>query len=144
MSIAVSHIAASAPPVRTGASMRMPPSQKMTNLFNKIDTAGTGSISKSQFEQAFQSLNPPAAFKKQGADAIWAKLDPNGNGNVSKSDFISTMTSLMSQSRQPTGSATTSAAPVVAPTATVNASLYALNGLGQSANTSGTTLNTSA
>ena len=89
-----------APPVMTGASMRMPPTQKMANLFQQIDTSGTGSISKSQFEQAFSAMNPPATFKSAGADAIFAKLDPNGTGSVSKQDFVSGMTSMMSELRQ--------------------------------------------
>ena len=79
----------------SGASARMPPQQKMSSLFNRIDSAGSGSIDQSQFDQAFATLNPPAAIKAQGADAIWAKLDPNGTGSVSKADFISTMKSVI-------------------------------------------------
>ena len=59
------------PQAMSGASMRMPPNQKMSNLFNAIDASGSGSISQTQFNQAFSSLNPPAAFKSQGAQAIW-------------------------------------------------------------------------
>lgn len=76
------------PQVVSGASMRMPPAQKMANLFQQIDTSNSGAISKSQFEQAFQTLNPPPAFKAMGADAVFSKLDPNGTGSVSKQDFI--------------------------------------------------------
>jgi len=79
----------------TGASARMPPQQKMSDLFDKIDTSGTGSISQTQFDQAFQTMNPPAGVKAQGADSIWSQLDPNGTGSVSKSDFVSTMKSVM-------------------------------------------------
>src|ERR1035437_4844846 len=61
----------------SGASSSGPPQQKMTDLFNAIDTSGSGSITQSQFDQAFQSKNPPSVFQKQGADAIFAALDPN-------------------------------------------------------------------
>jgi len=98
MSMAISGMGASgAPQAMTGASMRMPPSQKMSNLFDQIDTSGSGTITKQQFEQAFQSMNPSKGFQKMGADAIWAKLDPNGTGSVSKQDFVSGMTTMMSQ-----------------------------------------------
>jgi Ca2+-binding EF-hand superfamily protein len=79
----------------SGASMRMPPQQKMSNLFNNIDTANSGSISQAQFNQAFQSMNPPAVFKAQGASAIWSQLDPSGTGSVSRTNFVGTMKQLM-------------------------------------------------
>ncbi len=83
----------------SGASSSGPPQQKMSSLFNSIDTSGSGSITQSQFEQAFQSKNPPGVFQKQGADAIFAALDPNGTGSVSKQDFVSTMSKLMASLR---------------------------------------------
>lgn len=89
--------AAAMPQAMSGASMRMPPQQKMSNLFQQIDTAGTGSITKSQFEQAFNNMNPPAAFKSIGLDSAFAKLDPSGSGTVSKQDFISGMKAMMTQ-----------------------------------------------
>src|SRR5579863_8799410 len=67
----------------SGASAGMPAQQKMTSLYNQIDTTGTGSITQQQFTQAFQSLNPPPVFQKQGASAIFGSLDPNGTGSVS-------------------------------------------------------------
>lgn len=88
-----------APHAVSGASQGAPPQQKMTNLFDSIDTSGSGSITKAQFEQAFQSKNPPGVFKSQGADAIFAALDPTGSGSVSKADFVSGMTKLMSSLR---------------------------------------------
>jgi hypothetical protein len=81
--------------VMSGASTGTPPQQKMTNLFNQIDSNGSGSISQDQFDQAFQALNPPNVFKQQGPDAIFAALDPSGSGSVSKSDFVSGMSQLM-------------------------------------------------
>src|ERR1035437_10238338 len=72
----------------SGASSSGPPQQKMSSLFDAIDTSGSGSITQSQFDQAFQSKNPPSVFQKQGADAIFAALDPNGTGSVSKQDFV--------------------------------------------------------
>jgi hypothetical protein len=83
----------------SGASSGAPPQQKMANLFDSIDSSGSGSINQSQFAQAFQSKNPPAVFQKQGADAIFASLDPTGTGQVSKQDFVSTMSKLMASLR---------------------------------------------
>jgi hypothetical protein len=83
----------------SGASSSGPPQQKMTSLFDSIDTSGSGSITQSQFDQAFQTKNPPGVFQKQGADAIFASLDPNGTGSVSKQDFVSGMSKLMASLR---------------------------------------------
>src|SRR5664279_659073 len=94
----------------SGASGNMPPNQKMSSLFNSIDTGGAGSINQSQFNQAFQTLDPPAVFKAQGSSAIWNALDPNGTGNVSKQDFVNTMKDLMVQLRS---DQTGAASPVV-------------------------------
>jgi hypothetical protein len=79
----------------SGASTGAPPQQKMSNLFDSIDTSGSGSITQSQFDQAFQSKSPPAVFQNQGSAAIFASLDPGGTGSVSKQDFVSTMSQLM-------------------------------------------------
>lgn len=79
----------------SGASSSAPPQQKMSSLFNSIDTSGSGSITQAQFDQAFQTQNPPAVFQKQGAGAIWSALDPSGSSSVSKQDFVSTMSKLM-------------------------------------------------
>jgi EF-hand domain pair len=107
----------------SGASGNMPPNQKMTNLFNAIDSNGAGSIDQSQFNQAFPTLNPPAVFKAQGPDAIWNALDPNGTGSVSKQDFVNTMKDLMVQLRS---NSTVSPSPV-APGQTLDSSLQSLN-----------------
>ena len=88
-----------APHAMSGASMRAPPAQKMTNLFNQIDTGKTGSISKSQFLNAFQTMKPTAGFKAMGANAVWTALDSGNNGSVSKQSFVQGMTGLMSQLR---------------------------------------------
>ncbi len=107
----------------SGASGNMPPNQKMSNLFDSIDTSGAGSINQSQFNQAFQTLNPPAVFAAQGANAIWNSLDPNGTGSVSKQDFVNTMKDLMAQLRaDPSGPSSP-----VAPGQTVDSSLQSLN-----------------
>lgn len=110
----------------SGASAGMPPQQKMSSLFDKIDTSGSGAINQAQFGQAFQSFNPPAVFQNQGADAIFSALDPNGTGSVSKQDFVSGMSSLMASLRAEGG---TSNAPGAAPSGTLAASLQALNSL---------------
>lgn len=83
----------------SGASSSGPPMQKMSSLFDSIDTSGTGSITQAQFDQAFQTKNPPAVFQKQGADAIFASLDPGGTGSISKQDFVAGMSKLMASLR---------------------------------------------
>jgi hypothetical protein len=83
----------------SGASYGAPPQQKMSNLFDSIDTSGSGSITQAQFQQAFQTQNPPAVFQRQGSDAIFSTLDPSGSGSVSKQDFVSTMSQLMASLR---------------------------------------------
>src|ERR1039458_514702 len=124
MSMSVAAVSgAGNPHIVSGASGNMPPNQKMSSLFNSIDTSGAGTINQAQFNQAFQTLNPPAVFQAQGADAIWSSLDPNGTGNVSKQDFVNTMKDLMVQLRaDPTG-----AASPVAPGQTLESSLQSLN-----------------
>jgi Ca2+-binding EF-hand superfamily protein len=98
----------------SGASMRMSPQQKMTNLYSQIDTGGSGTITQSQFNHAFQTMNPPAPFKAAGASAVWGALDPSGTGQVSQQNFINGMKDLMVQLRQDnndvSGPAETSAA----------------------------------
>jgi hypothetical protein len=83
----------------SGASSSGPPQQKMSDLFDSIDTSGSGSITQAQFDQAFQTKNPPGVFQQQGADAIFASLDPGGSGSVSKQDFVATMSKLMASLR---------------------------------------------
>ncbi len=86
------------PQVVSGASMRMPSATKMANLFQKMDTSNSGSITKAQFEKAFQTLNPPPSIKTMGSDSVFNRLDPNGTGSVSKQDFINGMKTLVTGS----------------------------------------------
>lgn len=95
MSMQAPGAGAPTPMVWSGASPPMPPQQKMTNLYNRIDTAGTGSITKSELDVAFKTLRPPAVFKNAGVDAIFSQLDPTGSGSVTKDDFINGMKALM-------------------------------------------------
>jgi len=101
MSIAISGMSGTGGAIQamSGASAGLPPQQKMTLLYDKIDNSGSGSISQDQFNNAFQSMNPPAAFQQQGASAVFAALDPGGTGSVSKSDFVSGMSQLMASLR---------------------------------------------
>lgn len=121
--------AMTAPQAWSGASPAMPPGQKMASLFDKIDANGSGSITQSQFQQAFQSMSPPANVKSVGMDNLFKLLDPNGTGQVSKSDFVSKMTDILSQIRAgqvPTGTSTISSV-----SQSLTSSLNALNSLGQ-------------
>jgi Ca2+-binding EF-hand superfamily protein len=106
----------------SGASSGAPPQQKMSNLFDSIDTGGSGSITQALFEQAFQTQNPPAVFQNQGAQAIFAALDPTGSGSVSKREFVSTMSGLMASLRADNSGQSTSQ-----PANTLTVSLQALN-----------------
>jgi hypothetical protein len=109
----------------SGASSGAPPQQKMSNLFTSIDTSGSGSITQSQFEQAFQTKNPPAVFQNQGADAVFSALDPSGTGSVSKQDFVSGMSTMMASLRA--GNAGQTASPSSQPAALLAASVQSLN-----------------
>jgi hypothetical protein len=113
------------PQVMSGASGRMSPSQKMSSLFDKINTSGSGTITKAQFTQAFQGLKSPSSFKAMGADAIFNQLDTKGSGSISKQDFIDGMKKLMEQMRS--GAASTASRPSIQ---TLNNGLDALNSLG--------------
>ena len=117
----------------TGASMYMPPAQKMFDLFSQIDTSGSGSISKAQFELAFNTLNPPAGFKAMGSDAVFAKLDPNGTGAVTKQDFKNGMLQIMAQLRQQRNESL-SQTQTPPPAQTIDASLDDLNKLALGSN----------
>jgi hypothetical protein len=108
----------------SGASSSGPPQQKMSSLFDSIDTSGSGSITKAQFDQAFQSQNPPAVFQKQGADAIFASLDPSGTGSVSKQDFVAGMSKLMASLRADNAGSSSSSS---SSSSSLGSSLQALN-----------------
>jgi len=104
-------------------SKHVSPQQKLGHMFQEIDTAGKGSITKVQFHQAFNKLNPPDAVKAMGADAAFAKIDSKGTGSVSKQDFIHGMQSILAQAKtSSTAAVQAKAAPTHAPTATPVAS----------------------
>jgi hypothetical protein len=68
MSIAISETgSAGMSSTVSGASRSMPPQQKMTNLYTQIDTSGAGAVTQSQFNQAFETSNPPGVFKARKA-----------------------------------------------------------------------------
>jgi len=118
----------SKPQITSGASSRMGPSKKMSNLFEKIDSQGTGSVSREQFNKAFETLNPPKRFKSMSADQVFDQLTTNKTNSVAKSDFVSAMTQLsrsliQGQSQQPASAA-------AAPSQTLMTSLQSFNGLG--------------
>jgi Ca2+-binding EF-hand superfamily protein len=61
--------------------------QYQQNLFNKIDTSGDGSISKSELETAVSN----AGGTTQAADSLYAELDPNNTGSVSEQQFANAL-----------------------------------------------------
>jgi len=74
-------------PASSGGS---PGGQLARSLFSQIDAGGTGSITKSELEQAVTS----AGGTTQGADALYAKLDPNNTGSVTEQQFAQTLSQL--------------------------------------------------
>jgi len=104
----------------SGASSSGPPQQKMSDLFDSIDTSGSGSITQAQFNQAFQTQNPPAVFQNQGANAVFSALDPNGTGSVSRQDFVSGMSKLMVSLRADSASQTSSQDSLTASLSSLN------------------------
>lgn len=105
---------AAMPQAKAAASKPASPQQKLSSLFQQIDTAGKGSITKAQFAEAFNKLNPPPAVKALGAEAAFSKLDPQGTGSVSKQDFIKGMESIMAQAPAKAAPAAAKAAPAPA------------------------------
>ena len=89
--------AASVPKVASAQGTSASSQQNINNLFQQIDSTGTGRITKAQFEQAFNKLNLPEAIKGIGQDAAFNKLDPKGSGVVSKQEFIRGMHALMTK-----------------------------------------------
>ncbi len=71
--------------------------QRLGNLFQQIDTSGSGQITRAQFNNAFSDLSLPISIKEMGKDAVFGKLDPNGTGTVTKQEFIKGMEPLMTQ-----------------------------------------------
>jgi hypothetical protein len=71
------------------------PNLLMQNLFNEIDTSGSGSINKSELEQAVTTAGGTAA----AADALYAKLDPTNTGSVTEQHSVRTCLSCLSAIR---------------------------------------------
>lgn len=93
MSISISGLGNVQAQAVSGASARSSGimSKGLTRLFQKLDTGGTGSLTKTQFEAAFKKLKLPASIKGMGADALFNKLDPNGTGSISQDQFVTGM-----------------------------------------------------
>lgn len=62
---------------------------------SSLDTDGNGSISESEFEQAFSGTTPtgttsaPDAAATDQADSLFKKIDSNGDGQISSSEWNS-------------------------------------------------------
>jgi len=92
----ISAIAGSvAPQAMSRASAVASPSAKMASVFSSFTTPGTGTITKNQFVQTFNTMKPTAGFHSLGANGTFSVLDPNSTGAVSRQDFISGMTRMM-------------------------------------------------
>ncbi len=68
---------------------------KPEDIFKKMDTDGSGGVSKEEFESAFvqisqkgdQAASTDSSALKAKADAIYAKMDSDGDGSLSASEF---------------------------------------------------------
>ncbi len=109
----------------SGASAGMPPQQKMSSLFDNI-AGDSSSITQQQFDQAFQTMSPPAVFQQQGSSAIFSALDPNNTGSVSKQDFVSGMSQLMVSLR---AEGNAGGAPGPTPSQSLASSIQSLNSI---------------
>ena len=99
MSYGISGIGGGYPPqITSGASSRSAKPNSFAQLFKQMDTSNDGSVSKSEFEAAFNKL--PQNLKDTGVDAAYSKLDPNNTGSVSKQDFVHAMRNIMAQYHQ--------------------------------------------
>lgn len=74
--------------------------QKIADLFKKIDIANSGTVTKAQFKQAFHLINPPPTFKAMGVDIIFDRLDLKATGAISQQDFVYGMKVLMKEINQ--------------------------------------------
>jgi Ca2+-binding EF-hand superfamily protein len=68
-----------------------PSGQLAQSLFSQIDTSGSGSITKSELEQAVTNAGGTTA----AADALYAKLDPNNTGSVTEQQFAQTLSQIL-------------------------------------------------
>lgn len=102
------HKAAYKPQVASSSNAQISPQQRLNNLYQQIDTAGKGHITKAQFEQAFNKLSLPASVRDLGQEAILSKLDPNGSGIITKPEFMQRMEPLMNQKAAPPAKAASS------------------------------------
>jgi Ca2+-binding EF-hand superfamily protein len=78
------------------ATVQLTIEQKLSKAFDKIDSAGAGKISKSQFTATFNSLKLEGSTP-QDAQNLWSKIDPKGTGLASKKEFIAAMSALNPQ-----------------------------------------------
>jgi len=85
------------PQVSSAGSSTVSTQQRLGNLFQQIDTAGSGQITKAQFDQAFNNLSLPVSIKEMGKEAVYTKIDPNETGVVTKQEFIRGLEPYMNQ-----------------------------------------------
>jgi len=85
------------------ASGAGPSGQFAQTLFSQIDTSGSGSITKSELEQAVTNAGGTTA----AADALYAKLDPNNTGSVTEQQFAQALGQTLSHHHHFGGGANT-------------------------------------
>jgi Ca2+-binding EF-hand superfamily protein len=61
------------------------------SLFKKVDSDGSGGISKTEFETAVSSMASNQNISTQDADSMFNKLDNDGNGAVSSDEMMSAL-----------------------------------------------------
>ena len=77
-----------------GMGVKQTLSTLASESLSQVDTSGTGSISETEFEQAFAQAtsgttgtSTPTSATNAVADSIFQKIDTNGDGQVSASEW---------------------------------------------------------
>ena len=90
----VSSASAGTAQVWSGASMKSYSQAGASQFFNSIDTTGSGTITKAQFEQSLKTSKLPQYAQGVSTSDLWSKLDLKGTGSVTKQDFLSGLKSV--------------------------------------------------
>ena len=86
----------------TQGAKRQNPTEMAKELFSKIDTAGKGSIEKTDLQAALAkaSSGSTAVSATSNVDDLFSALDTNGSGKVTQQQFADTLQKLSDQLEQ--------------------------------------------
>jgi hypothetical protein len=115
---------------------------RFTRMFDSIDTSGSGSITETQFDQAFANVDLtsgqtitkvanvtlPKPFG-QSAPAVWSQIDPTNTGTLTEQQFVTGMNSLLinirAQAQQATSAASSTSQAIQQISAGANTAIVA-------------------